>query len=165
MRRVHRRLHEASERGAVAVEFALLMPLLAAFLFGIIQYGYGLFQYQAFSSAMNDASRVVATGVSSCANVTGTVAGLVNANGLPVSTDHPLDVSVRWLGLDGVTTSTSPQRLGFAEVTGTYTDPLNFNVPMVPFPDHFTITKRVLVQSIVPGVTENLLACARVTAP
>ena len=165
MRRVHRRPPEASERGAVAVEFALLMPLLAAFLFGIIQYGYGLFQYQAFSSAMNDASRVVATGVDGCTRLTGMVAGLVNANGLPVSAEHPLDVSLRWLGPDGATAAAAPQRLGFAELTATYHEPLNFHVPLIPFPDRFTMSKQALIQDLVPGITENLSTCAPATAP
>ena len=55
---------ERTEDGAVALEFALILPVLLLFLFGVIQYGYGLFQLQSFSAALNEASRTASTGSS-----------------------------------------------------------------------------------------------------
>ena len=57
----------SSDRGAAAVEFALVLPVLMLFLFGIIQYGYGLLQLQAFNSALSDASRTSLRGNSGVA--------------------------------------------------------------------------------------------------
>ena len=163
MQAARRRPDQAAERGAVAVEFALLLPVLMLFLFGIIQYGYGLYQYQAFASALNDAGRASATGVGGCSQLGGVVAGLVSANGLPVDADHHVDVDVRWLDSTGTTVTGTPQRLNYAELRGTYENPLNLNIPLVPFPDRFTVSERVLQQGVIPGVTDDLSACPPTT--
>jgi Flp pilus assembly protein TadG len=48
------------ERGAAAVEFALVMPLLMLLLFGIISYGYMLSFRQAISQAAAEGARAAA---------------------------------------------------------------------------------------------------------
>ncbi len=45
------RRRERGERGAAALEFALIAPLLLMLVFGIIQYGYVLSFRQALSQA------------------------------------------------------------------------------------------------------------------
>ncbi len=45
------------ERGAAAVEFALILPLLAAVLFGAMEYGYILFQQFNLANAVRDGVR------------------------------------------------------------------------------------------------------------
>ncbi|MFI7589470.1 TadE/TadG family type IV pilus assembly protein [Spongisporangium articulatum] len=154
------------DRGATAVEFALIFPLLAGFLFAIVQYGYGLYQYQAFVSAMDDAARATATGISNCAKLSDLTLNIVEGNGLPVDADHPLKVTVNWLNDTSATKTTTAQRLGYAEVVGTYDNPMNFNVPLVPFPSSFTSTQRVMVQQTTSSVTSavpTLLNCPAVT--
>jgi TadE-like protein len=132
------------DAGAAAVEFALVLPLLMMFLFGIIQYGMGLYQYQAFSSAVGDASRLVATGVVSCAGLDSTLDDLAQGSGLDPAKVSA--VTVVWLKPDG---SPAPiaQRLGLAQVSATY-QPFDLGVPFVPFPDTFTGQRTVTVQDI-----------------
>lgn len=50
----------STERGAAAVEFALVMPLLLLLVFGIIQYGYILSFRQALSQAAAEGARAAA---------------------------------------------------------------------------------------------------------
>lgn len=64
MRRIHVR---RGERGAAAVEFALIFPLLAAVLFGAVEYGWVLFQQFNLANAVRDGLRQGVT-VSQTAN-------------------------------------------------------------------------------------------------
>lgn len=57
-----RRRQGRREDGAVAVEFALIFPLLAIMVFGIMQYGIYFFSMQAGSSAARDAARRASVG-------------------------------------------------------------------------------------------------------
>lgn len=50
------------ERGAVAVEFALLLPILLLIVFGIIQYGMYFWAMQGGSDIARDAARLSAVG-------------------------------------------------------------------------------------------------------
>jgi Flp pilus assembly protein TadG len=93
------------EAGAVAVEFALLLPLLMLFLFGFIQYGYGLFQLQTFNSTVSDSARSLATGITGCSAFDSTLNTLVSGNGLDPAAIS--DVQVAWVNADG---SPLPQR-------------------------------------------------------
>ena len=62
-RAVRRRFGNArSDRGAAAVEFAIILPVLMLVLFGIIQYGYYFFAAQNGSSVLRELTRKVAVG-------------------------------------------------------------------------------------------------------
>jgi hypothetical protein len=52
----------SDERGASAVEFAIIMPVLAYLLLGIIEYGYFFFAAQAASSGAREAARQLSVG-------------------------------------------------------------------------------------------------------
>src|SRR4051794_40211413 len=117
------------DQGAVAVEFALLLPLLMMFLFGIIQYGYGLFQLQAITSAVSEATQKATTGISDCGLFSGTVKDLAQGNGLdPADVTH---VDVQWLTATGAAAS-APDPLGQVKVTATF-KPFKIGIPFVPF--------------------------------
>lgn len=49
-----------TDRGAAAVEFALVLPILAALVFGIINFGYVLTVRQAVSQAADEGARAAA---------------------------------------------------------------------------------------------------------
>lgn len=53
----------AGERGAVAVEFALVLPLLAMLMFGIVTFGLAYNDHLALTNAVREASRFGATAV------------------------------------------------------------------------------------------------------
>src|SRR5262249_12943907 len=54
------------ERGASAVEFALVSVLLLTLVFGILQYGYFFFQQVSNAHAAREGARQAATGIASC---------------------------------------------------------------------------------------------------
>jgi Flp pilus assembly protein TadG len=49
-----------NERGAVAVEFALLLPLIVIFLFATIEFGLGLARLEDYENAAREGARVTA---------------------------------------------------------------------------------------------------------
>jgi Flp pilus assembly protein TadG len=52
------RTHLNCERGASAVEFALVLPLLVLLVFGIAQFGIAFFRYQGVQAAAREGARV-----------------------------------------------------------------------------------------------------------
>lgn len=66
--RVFRR-DTARERGAVAVEFALILPLLFLILFGTIEFGRVYSQYQVFQGAAREGGRCAAVAATSSCNI------------------------------------------------------------------------------------------------
>ena len=147
-----RRPNQAQDRGSVAVEFALLLPLLMMFLFGIIQYGYGLFQLQAITSAVSEATQKATTGITSCALFQDTVESLARGNGL--NADDVTHVTVQWLTETGAATS-APDPLGLVKVTVTFA-PFKIGIPFVPFPDTITRSQTGTMQNI---ISLNLPGC------
>lgn len=149
--------------GAVAVEFALVLPLLMLFLFGIMQYGYGLFQLQSFSAAVNETGRRAATGLLDCPGFDDLLGTAIADNGL-----RPGDVTaakLEWLGPDG-TVTTVPQRiLGQVRVTATYRL-MDLGLPLVPFPPTITRSSTTAVQSVLSSeLTGCVTAAPAVTEP
>jgi TadE-like protein len=60
LRRGYRRAKRGGDRGAVAVEFALLVPLLVVILFAIIAVGIALFRVVNYASAAREGARYAA---------------------------------------------------------------------------------------------------------
>lgn len=72
------------DRGAAIVEFALIMPILIALIFGIISYGYMLSYRQALGQAASEAARaaaIVPSGMSDAGKTTKATAALNDALG------------------------------------------------------------------------------------
>jgi len=136
-----------SDAGASAVEFALVCPLLFMLLFGIIQYGYGLLQVQEAYATVRDAARLAAVGVQSCpSSGTGfgqTIADLGADNGLPASAVQ--QVTLDWSG-------SGPTRNGTVKVT-LQVQPMDLNVPFVPFPDTITVSSVARIEDLIPTAT------------
>jgi Flp pilus assembly protein TadG len=65
-----RRRARASQSGAAAVEFGLVVLPLMLLLFGIIQYGFYFWSMQAGSAAVRDAAREAAVGNLTCSELT-----------------------------------------------------------------------------------------------
>lgn len=78
--RTSRRARRTGERGAVAVEFALIFPLLALIVFAIIQYGLYFWAMQGGASAAREAARKAAVGApASCTDFRNQVKSNVDA--------------------------------------------------------------------------------------
>lgn len=145
---------ESPEKGAVAVEFALILPLLMLFLFGVVQYGYGLFQLQSFSAALDEASRSASTGITDCAGFDQLLGSAVNENGL--SSGDVAGARLEWLGPDGQVTTTPQRILGQVRITATY-QPFDIGIPLIPFPDTITRSSTSTLQSV---LSSGLTGCA-----
>jgi Flp pilus assembly protein TadG len=55
-----RRRHKSARRGAAAVEFGLVLPVLCLFLFGIIDYGWAFLQATQIRNAAREGARALA---------------------------------------------------------------------------------------------------------
>jgi Flp pilus assembly protein TadG len=118
------------ERGASAVEFALILPVLLLLVFGIVQYGYYFFSAQNGSSVAREAVRKVAVG--DC----------------PDDTVLTTFVQSRLSGLSydnlAVTRSYSPANTIGSRVTVTVSfDTLDMNLPFVPIPAGGKVVREV----------------------
>jgi Flp pilus assembly protein TadG len=134
-----------AEGGAVAVEFALLLPLLMMFLFGIIQYGYGLFQLQALTSTVSEATQKATTGITSGVGFEYTLQSVIAGNGLDL--ESVTSVQVDWL-TEGGDASPVPDPLGLVTVTVSFV-PFDLGIPFVPFPDTITRSQTGSMQNVV----------------
>lgn len=112
------------DQGAAAVEFALVSVLLFTLLFGIIQYGYLFFQYQAAAASAHEGARLAAAGVDDCAGFGYAVYQSARSNGL--SNASIKVVKVTW--------TPAPQARGGTALVEVLYDPTSFSAPFVPFP-------------------------------
>lgn len=106
------------ERGAVAVEFALVLPLLLLLVFGIVQYAYYFFQQQQGAFAVREAARQLAVGQISCSELGTFVGDRVSGASAQVSV-----------------TATNPVQTGDNLAVTVQFPAADFNFPLIPFPD------------------------------
>ncbi len=134
------RLVRRPERGASAVEFALVMLPLLYLVFGIIQYGLYFWGMQAGTSATSDAVRRI------------TVGDCETAARAPAIPEGPASERVPDCGRDrsarprstGMPTAGQPSSPGVGgSVTLTVTfDAIDLNFPFIPLPDDGKVTRR-----------------------
>lgn len=118
--RLHDRArHEPAQRdeGAVAVEFALLFPLLFFLLFGTMILGWRVWEHQAAQSAVRDAARQAAVGITDLARYRNTVLCLSEQDGLHRGTLQ--QVKVDFLQSD-MTTQGQAVYGGYVRISLTY---------------------------------------------
>lgn len=101
----------AGERGAAAVEFALVLPLLVLLLFGIIEFGRGYNAKVALQAAVREGARALALDSADPIEATADAAPSLHAD------------------LLGVSTSSSPCVTG-TEATVTATYPFTYTIPL-----------------------------------
>jgi Flp pilus assembly protein TadG len=114
MRKQHSAKADRNDRGAVAVEFALILPILVVLVFGIIDFGRAFNAQVTLSQAAREGARLAALG-----NSTGTVTSRTIAAAPALS---PVTVTVTPCA-SGATQTTD------AVVTVKYT--LTFSTPMI----------------------------------
>ena len=138
------------DQGAAAVEFALVSVLLFTLLFGIIQYGFLFFQYQAAASTAHEAARLFSLGPTAvvsnpnpnaCTPYITSVGDFAESNGLSV--DDITQVGIAWPG----NTSATLQIGTVATSRVTFT-PTAFGVAFVPMPDQITVSAASTVERV-----------------
>lgn len=127
------------DRGAAAVEFALVVMPLFALVFGILQYGFLFFEVQGAASAAKDGARAASQGISSC--TTWRKWTLERASGNGVTDDLSPSVSAVFQRFD----------TGDPVVTVTVRFSPNKLVPLVPVPTTVTRTAVTDVENVPSG--------------
>jgi Flp pilus assembly protein TadG len=136
------------ERGAAAVEFALLAPIVLLLVFGIIQYGLYFWADQGGSDAGRDAARLSAVGKpTDCATFTANVTAPIDSMG------NNFDITRTYTDSDG-----DGQIEVGDNVTVTVTfDSIDLQIPFLPFIDHGQVssTAKARVEYVNDGQPAN----------
>jgi hypothetical protein len=130
--------------GAAAVEFALVSLPLFALLFGIIQYGFLLFEVQGAATTVKDAARWASRGILDCGDWQARAQDRAEANGVPADPPPTLTAAFDY------------QDAGPDVVTVTLTFTPRHLVPLVPVPDTITRQAQLDVEYLPP---DGLSAC------
>jgi len=126
------RLRSREQRGASAVEFALVVTPLMILFFGMVQYGMYFYSAQVGSHVANATARQLSVG--NCQGA-GALQTYVD-NSLGAAKTSSATISTTWKNVDGTTpASPAAQNVtvgGSVKVTISF-DTLNMNFPFVPF--------------------------------
>ncbi len=127
MKRIRR--SACDQKGAAAVEFAIILPLLATFLFGVIEFGITLVRLENYTSTAREAARYAslkcppATSCSSTA-IRDYIVQIQNQD-MPGANPIPAAISVS----ADCATATVPN----TEVTVAWDQPISISLPLLSF--------------------------------
>lgn len=125
------KLRRRPERGAAAVEFALVMPILLTLVFGIIQYGWYFYVAEGASGAASNVTRRLAVG--DCWGGT---------EALTLAQSQAFGVT----GLDTVPTTLAGAEIGVTQVSVTVTADADIIGGLLPLPDDGVVTRTVVAR-------------------
>lgn len=134
---------EERTKGAAAVEFVLVLPLLLLLVFGLVQYGWTFYQIQEASFAVREGSRSAAVGMRDRAGVAGLVTAKINST---VVAPEGVTTCYADTNGDGELTVGDEIRVHAAFAA------TEFGFPFVPFPADLQIDQDALTR------TENVTA-------
>lgn len=138
-------LRRRDDRGASAVEFALVMPLLLIIVFALIQYGLYFWAAQTGSNTVNVAARQLTVG--NC-DTDAELATMVQnrLGGAAVGTPT---ISRTYYDIDGATvlgTAASAAKVGGTVKVAITFDTINLNFPFVPFLEDAKVSRQVVAR-------------------
>lgn len=147
----HKCAASAQERGAAAVEFALVSAILFTLIFGTIQYGLYFWSLQSGAQAAREAARQAAVGSLSCPDFRDAV--LNNSQGEQAGTvtatrTYFTDASLNTAGAADIG--------GAVQVTVSF-ESIDLGLPFVPFIDDGLISERSVAR--VENVTAESVDC------
>ncbi|HLN76543.1 MAG TPA: TadE family protein [Nocardioidaceae bacterium] len=144
-----RRAGDRRERGAAALEFGLVLPLVMLVIFGIIQYGYLYWSLETAAAAAREAARRLVVGTDwGC-----TQAGAVQAADGPALGGTPPTVTRRY-HTEGGATQSAPVVGSLVTVTVSFQS-LDMGMPFLPLPNN-GVVKDTAVGRIEDVPTERL---------
>jgi Flp pilus assembly protein TadG len=129
---LHRRPRRArGQRGAVAVEFALIMPMLCLLVFGIIEFGYMLNRDMMIGNTSRDGARAASLG-DPYAEICASIKSELSGSGIPVpnpavptncadSAASPTKILISCTKPDGTACNATPSTYDALAVSGSTT--------------------------------------------
>lgn len=117
-----------AEKGATALEFGLVAPMLLLLVFGLVQYGYLFWALTTASANAREAARKLAVGQDWAACIQPKIEEHAGQAALSAIVS-----SFRWTDDAGTTLARPPQRGDYVEVTVAY-DSLDLHLPFLPMP-------------------------------
>lgn len=127
------------ERGAVAVEFALLVPMLLLITFGLIQYGFYFWAMQGGSDIARNAARMSAVGdPATCAGFRERVADTIDDFGAARGTP-----TVKRSYTNGPGNTAAEIEVGDLVAVTVSFQSIDLGLPLLPFTDGGTVTETV----------------------
>jgi len=126
------------EEGAVAVEFALILPLLLLIVFGLIQYGFYFWSMQGGSAAAREAARKAAVGEPvSCTEFRNYVKDRIGVTGDKDSAE----ILRTYTDGTGVEVDPADVEPGDVVTVSVTFDTYDMNIPFVPFIDDGVVSQ------------------------
>lgn len=134
------------ERGAAALEFGLVIPVILMMIFGVIQYGFVYWSLQTASATAREAARALIVGTTETCTLD---RAEQHADSPAVGGGGPVAVA-RHFDASGTATS-GPVEGGMIEVEVSLTT-LDLNMPFLPLPDGGSVvqTAEARVESVPP---------------
>lgn len=141
--------------GAVAVEFALIAPLLLLLVFGLIQYGFYFWSMQGGSSAAREAARRAAVGQpATCAEFRDYVKDRIGVTGEKDSAD----ITRSYTDVAGNAVAPADVSVGDVVTVSVTFNSYDMNIPFVPFIDDGVVSQTA--DSRVEFVPDEPEACS-----
>ena len=129
------------EDGAVAVEFALVVPLFILVIMGMVQYGFYFYAMQSGTSAVGEVTRRMTVGDCQSAGEVQTLLRGRLGKATTASSAAGITVVRTYTKADGVTSASSPGEIG-GTVTLTATFPtVNLHFPLISIPNNGNVTR------------------------
>lgn len=151
-----RRARSRGDRGAAAVEFALIVPLLLWLVFGIIQYSWYFYAMQSGTAAVGDATRRLSVG--DCQTTPELQTYLKNKLGAASTEAAPaISTTVDYTTASGGTAPAPGEIGGGVQLTAAF-NTLNMHFPFIPVPDGGLVTR--IVTARVEDTTATAGGCS-----
>jgi Flp pilus assembly protein TadG len=143
-----------SQRGASALEFGLVAPVILLMVFGIIQYGYLYWSLQTAKATAREAARQLIVGTDwGCTEQQALAKVAMPAVGGAVPS-----VVATYVAADGVTAATAPGVPGGLVRVEVSFQTLDMHLPFVPVPHGAQVTQRVTAR--IENVPPTPLTCS-----